>query len=151
MNVKLRNAGKALIQQGDRILVTVNRDAEGLWYILPGGGINVGEETIVEALKRECLEEVGADVTVQGLAFLRERFGETVQGAHLFDFIFQCTVDTSYDVANAPDGDVMQVGTAWMSVEELKALRFYPKLLLDYLGDTPRELQPVVYLGNILE
>lgn len=151
MNMKLRNAGKALIQKDDRILVTVNSDDEGLWYILPGGGIKVGEETIFDALKRECLEEVGAEVTVQGLAFLRERFGENTRGAHLFDFIFQCTVDDDYDVANAPEGDVMQVGTAWMSVGELKTLRFYPKVLLDYLGDTPRKLQPVVYLGNVLE
>lgn len=151
MNLKLRNAGKALIQKGDCILVTENRDDDGLWYILPGGGIDVGKETIIEALKRECLEETGANVTVQGLAFLRERFGEDSRGAHLFDFIFQCSVEDDYDVTLAPEGDVMQVGVKWMRIEDLKGMRFYPKVLLDHLGAIPRELKPVVYLGNVME
>ena len=30
----LRNAAKALIQRGDKILVTENTDEQGLWYIL---------------------------------------------------------------------------------------------------------------------
>ena len=70
--MNLRNAAKALIQRGDKILVTENIDDKGLWYILPGGGMDPGKETLIDALKRECQEEIGANVAVEDLNFVRE-------------------------------------------------------------------------------
>ncbi len=70
--MKLRNAAKALIQRDDRILITENIDDNGLWYILPGGGMEPCKETLLDALKRECQEEIGADVKVESLQFVRE-------------------------------------------------------------------------------
>lgn len=39
IDMGLRNAAKALIRKEDKILVTENTDDKGLWYILPGGGM----------------------------------------------------------------------------------------------------------------
>lgn len=150
--MNLRNAAKALIQRGDQILVTENIDDKGLWYILPGGGMDPGKETLIDALKRECQEEIGADVTVEGLNFVREYItdnheGSRTKGVHLIDFIFRCSVDEEYNASEAPDGDSIQVGVKWMSISELKNLRFYPKPLLDYLGS--EHGAPPIYLGDI--
>ena len=150
--MNLRNAAKALIQRGDQILVTENIDDKGLWYILPGGGMDPGKETLIDALKRECQEEIGADVTVEDLNFVREYItdnheGSRTKGVHLIDFIFRCSVDEKYNAAEAPEGDSIQVGVKWMSINELKNLRFYPKPLLDYLGS--EHGAPPIYLGDI--
>ena len=66
---------------------------------------------------------------------------------HLIDFIFRCSVDEKYNAAEAPEGDSIQVGVKWMSINELKNLRFYPKPLLDYLGS--EHGAPPIYLGDI--
>lgn len=150
--MSLRNAAKALIQRGDQILVTENIDDKGLWYILPGGGMDPGKETLIDALKRECQEEIGTDVTVEGLNFVREYITDNhpdsrTKGGHLIDFIFRCSVDEEYNTSEAPAGDPMQVGVKWMSIGELKNLRFYPKPLLDYLGSDSGT--PPIYLGDI--
>lgn len=151
----IRNAAKALIQRGDRILVTENTDDNGLWYILPGGGVEPGKETLLDALKRECQEEIGAAVTVEGLQFVREYiadnheyFSSWTKGCHLIDFIFRCSVEEGYDASSAPNGDSIQVGVKWMSIDELKNLRFYPRTLLDYLRPSGPE-PPPVYLGDV--
>ncbi len=150
--MNLRNAAKALIQRGDQILVTENIDDKGLWYILPGGGMDPGKETLIDALKRECQEEIGADVEVEDLKFIREYItdnheGSRTKGVHLIDFIFRCSVDEGYNASEAPEGDPIQVGVKWMGISELKSLRFYPKPLLDYLGSDSRT--PPIYLGDI--
>src|SRR5215216_3959860 len=59
----VRVSVKAIVTKDGRLLVTRNRDVEGDFFLLPGGGQESGE-TLTEALRRECLEEVGADVDV---------------------------------------------------------------------------------------
>ncbi len=111
-----------------------------------------GKETLIDALKRECQEEIGADVTVEGLNFVREYITDNhpdsrTKGVHLIDFIFRCSVDKGYNASEAPEGDSIQVGVKWMSIGELKNLRFYPKPLLNYLDADSGT--PPIYLGDI--
>jgi 8-oxo-dGTP pyrophosphatase MutT (NUDIX family) len=54
-----RHAARAVIFNGSKIALM---HVKGVgYYKLPGGGIDEGE-TNIEALKRECLEEVGASI-----------------------------------------------------------------------------------------
>jgi 8-oxo-dGTP pyrophosphatase MutT (NUDIX family) len=50
---------RVIVPWGDRILVVQHRDADGLFWILPGGGVKPGE-TLEQAAVREVLEEAGA-------------------------------------------------------------------------------------------
>lgn len=148
----LRNAAKALIRREDRILVTENTDDKGLWYILPGGGMKPCKETLLGALKRECKEEIGTEVEVEDLVYVREYITDNYpdswsKGGHLVDFIFRCSVPEGYDPSQAPVGDVMQVGVKWMRVSELKGRRFYPGALLEHLEAGSES--STVYLGDV--
>ena len=148
----LRNAAKALIRKEDKILVTENTDDKGLWYILPGGGMEPCKETLLDALKRECREEIGADVEVEDLEYVREYITDNYpdswsKGGHLVDFIFRCSVAEEYDPSQAPEGDTMQVGVKWMRVRELKELRFCPRALIRHLEAGPGS--STVYLGDV--
>jgi ADP-ribose pyrophosphatase YjhB (NUDIX family) len=78
----VRVAAKAVIVQGGRLLVTENVDADGRWYLLPGGGQEPGE-ALPETLRRECREEVGADVEVGELLYVRDYIGRHLTGRQL--------------------------------------------------------------------
>ena len=54
----IRQRVEIAVIQEDHILVTVNPTDTGVWYGLPGGGVEPGQ-TEEEACEAECLEEVG--------------------------------------------------------------------------------------------
>jgi len=63
--ISLRNSVKAIIIEKNKILFIQQKapDTGEVFYVLPGGGQN-GGETFIDTIKRECLEELGADVSV---------------------------------------------------------------------------------------
>ncbi|MEA1975825.1 MAG: NUDIX domain-containing protein, partial [Bacillota bacterium] len=91
----IRNSIKAIIINNNKILLTHNEYGGEQFYLLPGGGQNHGE-TIIDALKRECLEEVNSSVDVLRLRFIREYIGKNHQFAsedsdvHQVELMFEC-------------------------------------------------------------
>ena len=70
----IRVANKAIIVRDGRLLVTVNTGDFATFYLCPGGGQDHGEDAH-EGLRRECREEIGCDVVVGELAFVRDYIG----------------------------------------------------------------------------
>lgn len=62
----IRNSAKALIIVDGKLLCTKNEDQWGFFYLLPGGGQNPGEN-LWDALRRECREEIAAEIVIQDL------------------------------------------------------------------------------------
>lgn len=64
--MKSRVIAVALIERDDQILLGRKPDGVGpypnTWHI-PGGGINLGEESLLEAVRREVKEETGLEVS----------------------------------------------------------------------------------------
>lgn len=72
----IRNSVKAIIIKDGKILLNQCDFGDGkLSYIFPGGGQENGE-TFMEALQRECQEELGAQVKVYDLVWIREYIGK---------------------------------------------------------------------------
>jgi 8-oxo-dGTP pyrophosphatase MutT (NUDIX family) len=59
---KYRKAVRAVVMDDNNKVALINVSKLN-YYKLPGGGIE-GEESMEQALKRECLEEVGCDVNI---------------------------------------------------------------------------------------
>jgi 8-oxo-dGTP pyrophosphatase MutT (NUDIX family) len=57
---------RAVIIHEGRLLTVKMCDRSGVFYILPGGG-QVAARPIAVTLRRECMEEIGVDVTVHEL------------------------------------------------------------------------------------
>ena len=83
----IRVALKAIIIEDGRLLAVQMADKNGDWYGLPGGGQEPGE-TMDDALRRECLEEIGVAVDIHDILFVRDylsenhEFAEQEPGTH---------------------------------------------------------------------
>jgi 8-oxo-dGTP diphosphatase len=74
----IRNSVKAIIVRDGALLLIRKEDAQGTYYIFPGGG-QEKFETMPETLRRECMEEIGVEVEVGALRCIREYIGRNHQ------------------------------------------------------------------------
>jgi 8-oxo-dGTP diphosphatase len=148
----VRNSAKALILKDHCILVIKHVDDVGDWFTLPGGGQESGE-TLIEAVQRECMEEVGLDVEVGDLLFVREYIGknhefwEVDAECHQVEFIFDCSIrgDSPPQMGESPDDD--QIDVVWLPLQEISRFRIYPKILKGILDDC--SMDSPIYLGDV--
>jgi 8-oxo-dGTP pyrophosphatase MutT (NUDIX family) len=148
----IRTAARALIFRQGSLLLAHCRDEEGDWYVAPGGG-QVEGESLPETLVRECREELGTEVEVLGLRFVRDyivanhSFSYLSKEAHQLELFFECRVPENYRPVVGPDPDSQQVGVVWADAETLRGQRVYPGRLRDLLDPALVERLPV-YWGD---
>lgn len=151
----IRNSAKAIIVKNSMLLLTKNVDSEGVFYLFPGGGQNHGE-TLIEAVKRECVEEVGAKVTVKEMLHIREYIGKNHEHSsfdssiHQMEYYFKCELLTDDDHFLTPKNpDSHQTGIEWIAVNELQELRLYPRALIPAMLDLVNDRLGTIYLGDV--
>lgn len=151
----LRNSAKALIIENGKVLCTCNHDLLGDFYLLPGGGQNHGE-TLIQAVQRECLEEIGAAVEVGNLLFVREYISANHELAqfddsiHQIEFMFACKLLEPVGSQTLSETDAMQTGVEWLKIANLADMRFYPTSLIEQIQDWPQQCKTMTYLGDTL-
>src|SRR4029078_1485776 len=123
----VRTAARAIIWQGERLLVIGYQNARGPWYVLPGGGQQHGE-SVEAALRREVEEETGATICVGGLRFVRESMAgadsrDLAPEFHQVELFFDCEL-LSEPVGGATP-DPTQVSFEWRTIEDLRKMCFY--------------------------
>ncbi len=149
----IRSAPKAIIIEDGRLLALKMRDAEGSWYMLPGGGQQIGE-TLHEALRRECREELGVDVEIGRLCFVRDYIGRNHEfadedgDAHQVECMFDCRIIDHAGLGDGSETDPGQVGVEWLPVETLEQYRLYPKALRPLIRRMDADPLPV-YMGDV--
>ena len=129
----IRSAAKAVILRDNRILLQHCVDTGlGLdYYELPGGG-QLPQESLYDALRRECLEETGYSVRVLRLFALSEEIitVESVKRdfphhAHRMFHIFLCEIEDVPHQSHTEE-DVHQVTMEWLPIEDVAKLRLRP-------------------------
>ena len=129
----VRNSAKALVLHEGKILVNRCTSRFGDYYALPGGGQREGE-TLLEAVRRELLEETGYSVTPVRLAGIYERVCENREGgmSHKIYFVFLCRL--TGEQGQAPtERDRFQVGMEWVDAAELCRRNLFPRAIRDNL------------------
>ena len=154
--IRFRNSIKEVIVRDGSLLVTVNRDHLGEFLLLPGGGQEFGE-TMVQALRRECAEEIGCEIIVHDLLGIREyigahhQFAEFDSDVHQVEVMFRCELAAGAQprFGDLPDDsrDWVQTGTAWVALEELSEWRIFPAALKEWLPTLPEPAKR--YLGDV--
>lgn len=145
----VRNSVKAIIRKDTRLLCIRKTDDHGNYFILPGGG-QEKDETFIETVKRECLEEVGAHVEVGALKYIREYIGKnhefkSTDTAHQVEYMFECTLLEEPDHQKASHLDEGQNGIEWVDILANPEPRVYPKVFIGRLKSGYEE----VYWGDV--
>jgi len=147
----IRNSIKAIIIKNNKILLTKNKYNGEEFYLLPGGGQRKFE-TIDETLKRECLEEIGAEVEIIKLLFIREYIGENHQffdedkDIHQVELMFECKL-ISEELLLTENKDDFQIGYEWIELKNLKNILIYPNKLKEVI-DENGNFSKKIYLGD---
>ncbi len=133
----------AIILRDRRVLMAVNE--RNSYYYSVGGAVHLGE-SVREAVVREVLEETGALMEVDRLAFVHENFfiGEDGLRWHEVAFYFLMKVPDGF----APrDGSLSMAGVSehmvWLPVDRFKEYKAYPAFFameLPRLGEGVRHI-----------
>ncbi len=150
-----RYSVKAIIVKDEKFLVEQVNQGRGIFYKLPGGGHMFGE-TIHEALQRELKEELGLNVKIGNLLFIRDYIAKN----HDMEFddpnfqqtelMFLCHVEDFSNLGNGTKPDKNQF-IVWKTADELVQIKFLPRKLVPYLKDIKQlyEQKETIYLGDV--
>lgn len=134
----LRYAAKAIIVEDGRLLCLRKRGDIGVYYVLPGGGQNPGE-LLPATLRRECLEELGAQVEPGALRFVQEYVGgnhlfkDVHGGRHFVNLYFECRL-LERPLTRPLIPDAGQEALEWLPLDQLSEAAFFPRVLAGRLG-----------------
>lgn len=149
----IRNSAKAVIVKEGKLLALKMHENGGTYYILPGGGQKHGEN-LHQALERECKEELGVEVEIGELIFVREYIGKNHElaayhsHAHQTEFLFLC--NTNQDIfINGIRPDKGQLGTEWLPINELLEYKLFPQALRTHLISYFDSGKTATYVGDI--
>lgn len=147
----IRNAVRAVIWRDGRLLLQYKTGYAdgGDRYALPGGSQELGE-TLEQALSRECMEELGTAVDINGLLHVADfyKIRESIPPTrrHQVEFLFSCGVPGDYVAGNGPRPDKHQADVVWVGPDELATIPLYPTALAAHV-QSQREAISSAYLG----
>jgi 8-oxo-dGTP diphosphatase len=139
----------AILRWEDRILLCRHEKGDRSYWLLPGGGVNSGE-SLVAALHRELLEEVGLrdELPVEGPVAIVDSIAPVRSFAqkHVVQIIFAADLGArSLETVTSKDAAVR--GHRLFAVTELDEIVVHPPIQRFLARWRPGD--PVVYLGTL--
>ncbi|HTX54105.1 MAG TPA: NUDIX hydrolase [Candidatus Baltobacteraceae bacterium] len=135
-----------LLFRGERILLIRHRRDTRFYWVLPGGGVEVGEG-VIAAAERELREEAGLTVEIVRLFYIGEVISPDGK-KHVLDLIF---------LGEAQDHQPLRASQQWqmeephfVPLEDLPSLAFYPPIATQIIEDFQAGWRtPFRFLGNL--
>ncbi|GCE10430.1 NUDIX hydrolase [Tengunoibacter tsumagoiensis] len=132
------------------------KDPKEVFGFLPGGRAELGESAEA-TLKREMLEELGVEATVERLVFVVENlFTEEGHAHHEINFQFlmhfpdDCYLyqgDTTFE-RHADDEELPMIFD-WLPVAQLEQLAVYPTFLKQQLQQLPEQTTHILQINQV--
>lgn len=144
----IRNSIKAIIIKNTKLLVTKMKHEQGMFYTLPGGK-QEADELMLDALKREVLEETGFKVEPKSLLFIREGFKDELEvETHRIEFMFICDIVEECG-GNVLEYDVNQIGTHWLNIDNIMHEPLFPVDMRSVIKNYFLGRKSPIYLGEM--
>ncbi|WP_144848154.1 NUDIX domain-containing protein [Paenibacillus cremeus] len=143
----IRTTGRAFLIQDSNLLAVRYKDKDKVYYALPGGG-QEKFESLHSNLQREYQEELGIDIQIGELLFVREWIDKE-QNIHQIEFIFKCSplVKVLKLESEIPDGN--QIGIEWLPLMDIMSYHIYPLEMREHLHTLiQRNTKVPIYLGE---
>lgn len=151
----IRIAAKAVIVEDNKLLLSKFKDSSGIYYRLPGGGQN-HNELLSETVCRECLEEIGTDVTpidlIHTFEYIRDRHDHSFlpEGFHQVDVVFHCKRLSDIMHHEPTELDESQIGVEWVDLSTIMDVTIYPLAYRDIVRNFAKGLATESYLGHLI-
>lgn len=123
--------GVVLLEK-DKLLVVQMQRSSGDIFVLPGGGLELGEG-IFECAKREVKEEANVDIDILKILYLKDLCTDTEHALELvlLGKIIGGKIAKGFDPESKTESVLHAI--KWVPLGELKELNFHPKQLKDLL------------------
>lgn len=142
----------ALIIKDDCLLIHRLKNSD--FYLLPGGRVDMGEDTETSLL-RELKEELKVSASIDSLLWVSENFfTHNNERFHEIGYYYlvNCSIENS--ILEQDSFQVQDEGNTfefkWIPLNELKNTEFYPLFIKDRILDLPKAIEKVVDLDNKL-
>lgn len=139
---KITERARAIIIEQDKILLINRIKGNDSYWVIPGGAVE-SDESHEQAVKRECLEELGVKIEVQ--KFFLQRLGDKKEIEDQQEFFYLCNiVDGQIGTGQGPE---FQAGTRYKGEYRIKwiELKYLPEINLK-----PEEVKNKIIQQEIL-
>ena len=135
----------AAILNGDQLLMVRHEKDGRSYWLLPGGGVDVGE-TLQDALHRELWEEMRVKGSVGDLVLVNDAIAPDAS-RHILQIVFTASI-TEGTPKLGEDPRVVEI--AYQPIEAIPTLTVYPSIADElYQAAKASFPQKAQYLGNI--
>lgn len=127
---------RAIIIEDGKVLLMHRIKGGQEYWVFPGGGVDDSDKNLEDALKRECLEELGVVVEVREL--FMEKLSTIPSELGQMQYYYKCDIlSGEVGTGTGPefsDRDIEKYGSyevVWLSLETIKDKTVYPLELRD--------------------
>lgn len=137
-----------LVKNEDKVLI--QKIANNTFYCLPGGHVELGEDTKF-AVNREITEEIGNPIKNEKLFAIIENFFNGKEGAkyHEIGFYYSANLEKEmqtkdYTVIENDKGVEKKLEYKWVTESELEKIDFRPSILKPLLFKDSKQVEHII-------
>jgi 8-oxo-dGTP diphosphatase len=153
---RIRSSVKALIIHDHHVLTIKKGNEDEAKYVIPGGGQEFNE-TLSDAVIRECLEELGVQVAVGPLIWVREFISKNhvenqkdEDRIHIVEHIFEVFLEKVPKHFQPLSPDSTQLEIQWLPIDRLSEYNYYPREIIPLIQEKSQSKDSeITYVGDI--
>lgn len=135
-----------VVNEKEEILLVQHKKSNRLYWVLPGGRIEYGEDFAACAV-RELKEETNLDIKFGKVVFLSEAIAPD-KSRHIINIYATGEVlGGEMRLGNDPDPVLADVG--WKPIHDLEKITLYPPVAKEILDAYKGNFKDIKYLGNL--